>query len=102
VPVLAEISAMGQDGPAWSKKWNERGLDALERMASDWSDGRFVVGDALSVADVFLVPQLGAARRFGVAVDERYPRLVAIEKVCAALPAFQAAVPERQPDAPKG
>lgn len=101
VPVLAELSAMGKEGPAWAKKWNERGLDALERMATDWQDGRFVIGDAPTFADVFLVPQLGAARRFGVDVEPRYPRLVAIEKACAALPAFQAAVPEKQPDAPK-
>lgn len=101
LPVLAEVEAFGKDKLAWAKRWNERGLDGLERMAVAWKRGRFVLGDAPSIADVFLFPQMGAARRFGVDAG-RYPRLSAIEEACAALPAFQAALPERQPDAPKG
>ena len=46
-----------------------------------------------------LVPQLYNARRFDVDVDA-YPTLLRAEARCASLPAFQAAHPDRQPDAP--
>src|SRR5262249_21684148 len=46
-PVLGALRTLGTDDKAWAKQWNERGLDGLERMASEWADGRFVVGDAV-------------------------------------------------------
>jgi maleylpyruvate isomerase len=45
------------------------------------------------------VPQLYNARRFGVELAP-FPTLLEIEAACAPLPAFQAAHPDRQPDAP--
>jgi glutathione S-transferase len=62
--------------------------------------GRFTVGDAPTLADALLVPQLASARRFGVSLDE-FPRLVQIEAECAALPEFQAAHQDAQPDTPR-
>ena len=60
--------------------------------------GRFCHGDAPTLADVCLVPQLANARR--VAMDlAPYPTLTRIEAACLALPAFAAAAPARQPDA---
>jgi maleylpyruvate isomerase len=50
------------------------------------------------MADCCLVPQLFAARRFGMDLAP-YPTLRAIEAACEALPAFQLAHPARQPDA---
>lgn len=74
------------------------GLAALERAVGDGGAGRFCHGDAPGLADCFLVPQLGAARRFGVDVAP-YPLLRRVEEACLALAPFQAAAPERQPDA---
>ncbi len=89
--------------PGWDKEWARsfiaRGLDALERAVSDGGAGRFCHGDAPGLADCYLVPQLYNARRFGVDV-EPYPTLRRIEEACAALAPFQAAHPDRQPDAP--
>jgi maleylpyruvate isomerase len=45
-----------------------------------------------------LVPQVANARRLKVPL-ERFPKLVAIDAACAAVPAFQKARPENQPDA---
>ncbi|HET8733125.1 MAG TPA: maleylacetoacetate isomerase, partial [Anaeromyxobacteraceae bacterium] len=51
------------------------------------------------LADCYLVPQLYNARRYGVDVGP-FPTLVRIGEACAALAPFQAAHPDRQPDAP--
>ena len=85
-------------GREWAKLWIERGLDALEREVQGGA-GRFCHGDTPSLADCYLVPQLYASRRFGVDVAP-WPTLHRIEEACAALPAFQAAAPDHQPDAP--
>ena len=95
--VLQKIEAMGQDKKAWAQAWLARGLEAIEGTCAK-IHGRFCVGDAVSIADACLVPQLHSARRFGVDVNP-YPTLLKIEAACEALPAFQAAHPDRQPDA---
>ncbi len=86
------------DEQAWARHFIARGLTALEALARD-SAGRFLVGEAVSVADVCLVPQLYNARRYGVEVGA-YPTLLAVEGSCLALPAFVDSHPDRQPDAP--
>jgi maleylpyruvate isomerase len=98
--VLREVKrGLGGDEQAWARRWIGQGLAALE-VAVQGSAGRFCVGDAVTLADVYLVPQLSAARRFGVDVAEMLT-LLRIEEAANALPAFQAAAPGAQPDAPK-
>jgi maleylpyruvate isomerase len=82
----------------WVRHWIGVGLAALEEAARDGA-GRFCHGDAPGLADCYLVPQLYGARRFGVDLAP-FPTLARIEDACAGLPAFAAAAPERQPDAP--
>jgi maleylpyruvate isomerase len=86
------------DEQAWARLFIERGLAAMEE-ASRLTAGEYLVGDAVTVADVCLVPQLYNARRFGVALDA-YPTLVRVEANCERLPSFALAHPDRQPDAP--
>ena len=96
--VLERVRGMGRseaDVRAWAADMNAAGLEACEALAGE---GPFCFGAAPGLADICLVPQLGNARRFGVAVD-RFPRLLAAEAACLALPAFADAVPDRQPDA---
>lgn len=78
----------------WVAHWIGRGFEALEQLADD--AGPYLAGDQVTLADVCLVPQVFNARRFDVAL-EAYPRLVAIDAALNALPAFQAAHPDRQP-----
>jgi maleylacetoacetate isomerase len=87
------------DERAWVRHFVEPGLVALEALVRE-TRGKFAVGDAPSFADVCIVPQLHHARRFDVDLA-RCPSLVAIEAECAALPAFQRAHADRQPDAPR-
>jgi maleylpyruvate isomerase len=78
----------------------EKGLRALEARA-EATAGRFLVGDALTFADVYLVPQLYTAERFGVDPSP-FPTLSRVERACAALPAFQGAHARSQPDYERG
>ena len=98
--VLNDVRALAPgEAPAndWAKHANEVGLAACEAMLPP-GEAAFCFGNAPGLADICLVPQLGNARRFGVAVD-RFPRLVGKEAACAVLPAFAQAVPSAQPDA---
>ena len=96
--VLARLRALGvaeTDVQGWAASANLTGLTACEALAGA---GPFCFGDAPGLADICLVPQLGNARRFEVDVGA-YPRLLAAEAACMALPAFADAVPGKQPDA---
>ncbi len=95
--VLDRVQAGGLDRNEWARHFIARGLAALE-AASQETAATFLVGDAVSLADAYLIPQLYNARRFNVDLAP-LPTLVRIESACAALPAFAAAHPDAQSDA---
>ena len=84
---------------AWCGTWIAAGFDALEALlAADTARGDFCFGGTPGMADVYLVPQVESARRFGVDMA-RWPLIVRIDAACMALEAFAQAAPMRQPDA---
>ncbi len=84
---------------AWCSTWISAGFDALEALlAADPGRGAFCFGNAPTLADVYLVPQIDSARRFKVDLS-RWPRLLAVDEACRALDAFERAAPGCQPDA---
>lgn len=86
------------DEKAWVRHYVTQGLAALETQVGE---SKFCVGDAPSIADICLVPELAFARRFGIPL-EHYPSLLSIEKTCENIPAFHRAHASVQPDAPRG
>jgi len=92
---------LGQEQPAidaWVRHWVSLGLAAIEARLAEPQAGRFCHGDAPGLADLCLVPQLGNARRFGADLAP-FPRVLAVEAACNALPAFADAAPGAQADA---
>lgn len=91
-------NVMGQDQAAidtWYVYWIRDGFRAIEALI----DAKpFAFGTTPTLADVYLVPQIYNARRFKISFDD-YPRIAAVDAACSELEAFQAAAPERQPDA---
>jgi len=84
---------------SWYRHWVELGFGALEaELARSPHTGAFCHGDAPTLADCCLVPQLFNARRFECDLTP-YPTLLAVEKRCVELAAFRDAAPDRQPDA---
>jgi maleylacetoacetate isomerase len=79
----------------WYAHWVRDGFDAIERMIEP---GPYAFGSRLTLADLYLVPQVFNARRFNIPLDA-YPKITAVDAACAAHPAFQKAAPENQPDA---
>jgi maleylpyruvate isomerase len=105
--VIEHLSKLGQDAEgqkAWLHHFVGRGLASLERAmvvnARAGVSGPHAYGDSPTAADVYLVPQVDSARRFGV--DLRgCPRIVDAYDAAMALEPFKRAAPDKQPDAPK-
>jgi maleylacetoacetate isomerase len=97
----------GDGGEQARKDWLTffvgRGMDALERLMEHHAelgvDGPYAYGNALTLADACLVPQVAAARRFGIDLS-RTPRVTAAADAAERDPRVASAAPARQPDAP--
>lgn len=84
---------------AWCATWISAGFDAYEALlAADTARGAFSFGNAPTVADVYLIPQVESARRFKVDLA-RWPLITAVDVACNELDAFRRAAPAAQPDA---
>ena len=84
----------------WVHHWVGEGFAALEKMIARYG-GAYAFGDAPTMADCYIVPQLYNARRFQMDLSP-FPRVVAAGAAAERLSAFQAARPDVQPDAGQG
>jgi maleylacetoacetate isomerase len=87
---------------AWYRHWIAVGFSGLEQEARRATgDGRHMFGSSVTIADIYIVPQMYNARRFKCDV-EPYPTLRGICEHLESLPAFAKAVPEAQAAAARG
>ncbi|MBI3771909.1 MAG: maleylacetoacetate isomerase [Gammaproteobacteria bacterium] len=82
----------------WYRHWIAEGLASFEaRLAARKPLGPYCCGDAPTMADACLIPQLYNAQRFDCDLT-LYPILKKINANCMELEAFSKAAPENQPD----
>ena len=84
----------------WMNHWVSAGFRALEqRLERDYEGAKYCTGDSPGLADCCLVPQVYNAERYHCDLRP-FPRIRSVAARCRELPAFAAAAPESQPDAP--
>lgn len=84
---------------AWYRHWIADGLARFEAdLASAKGAGRFCHGDAPTMADCCLVPQIFNAQRYQCDTAP-YPATMRVHAECMKLDAFVRAQPSQQPDA---
>lgn len=94
--VLREISDETQRAQA-AKQVIREGLQAVEALLSSPTAVKYCVGEALSIADLVLVPQVYNAIRWGVNMNE-FPKISSIHRHLITLDPFKRAHPDVQPD----
>jgi len=96
--LVDEMKVSEDEKTRWLRHWVEDGLAAVERqLAGHPATGRFCHGDAPTLADAVLVPQVFNAQRFSCRLDH-VPQVMRIFGECSALPAFANAHPGACPD----
>jgi maleylacetoacetate isomerase len=93
------VAAASDEQRAWVHRWIGAGFDALEPMIQRCGEG-FAFGAQPGLADCCLIPQVYSANRFRLDLAT-YPAIRAVADRAANHPAFAAAHPDRQPDAPR-
>jgi maleylacetoacetate isomerase/maleylpyruvate isomerase len=78
----------------WLTTWTHQGFSAVETLIGT---GPFCFGTEVTLADLYLVPQYFAAKRFNVPVDG-FPKIARVVEACGTLDAFKRAAPDQQPD----
>ena len=95
--IRSEFNADQAAVDAWAAGWITPGFDALEALVGRYGTG-WSFGDAPTLVDCYLIPQMYSARRFNMDLSP-WPRLMAVEQTALAHPAFASAHPDLQPDA---
>lgn len=97
--LTADLKLSEDDKNRWYRHWVETGLAAVERqLAGHPATGLYCHGDAPTIADITLVPQIFNARRFDCRLDH-VPTVMRIFEQCMSLPAFSQTQPSACPDA---
>jgi maleylpyruvate isomerase len=101
--VLEQVGEDKEKRLGWLRHFIGRGLGAFEALLTRHEEelglrGPFAYGQHFTMADVLLVPQVYAAKRYGIDLDP-FPRIRRANDAASALPFVAAAHPEAQPDA---
>lgn len=95
--LVGPLKVSDEDKNRWYRHWVETGLEVVERQLQS-RPGRYCHGDAPTMADCLLVPQIFNARRFDCRLDH-VPHVMRVFDACMKLDAFEQTRPEKCPDA---
>ena len=88
-----QFKAKESDISAWYHHWLKAGFDAFEKQLASLERSQSVCyGAMISLADLFLIPQVYNAERFNFSMSD-YPLILKINDYCLKQPAFQKALP---------
>ncbi|MGZ6371554.1 MAG: maleylacetoacetate isomerase, partial [Bdellovibrionota bacterium] len=96
---LQNLNAMHLHSPdpaeqkRWNQHWIRAGLGAYEALVKETA-GNFSVGERITMADLFLIPQAYNAGRNDVPLTD-YPTIARITQAALSTPACQASHPDR-------
>jgi maleylacetoacetate isomerase len=96
--LVHDLKLSEDDKNRWYRHWVETGLETVERQLGDARTGRFCHGDAPTLADIALVPQIHNAHRLACRLDH-VPTVMRVFEACMKLDAFEQTRPEKCPDA---
>jgi maleylacetoacetate isomerase len=96
--LVHDLKLSEDDKNRWYRHWVETGLLTVERQLVDPRTGKFCHGDAPTLADVILVPQIFNAQRFNCRFDH-VPTVMRVFEACMQVDAFEQTRPEKCPDA---
>lgn len=91
--VARHAVSLGASMDAWMQHFIALGLEGVEGLLAR-QPGPYCHGGSVTMADICLVPQVYNARRWNVDLTP-FPRIRAVAEALEALPAFQAAHPDR-------
>ena len=95
--LVKELKVGEEPKNAWYRHWVREGLLSFERQLAQHPASRYCWGDAPTMADCCLVPQIFNGQRFNCDFDG-LPRTMAAFDACMQLDAFQRAQPSACPD----
>ena len=95
--LVKDLKVSEDDKNRWYRHWVETGLEVVERRLAA-APSRFCHGDAPTLADCTLVPQIFNAQRFECRLDH-VPNVMRVFGECMTLSAFEDTRPEKCPDA---
>lgn len=96
--VMHRHSADPAEQKTWSQHWIRSGLAAFETLVTPTA-GRHCLGDELTAADVFLIPQCYNAVRFDIPLSD-YPTVARLNEAGLATAGCRASHPDRYAPAP--
>jgi maleylacetoacetate isomerase len=95
--LVRELKVEEETKNDWYRHWVRDGLEAFERQLAQLPPSTYCYGDAPTLADCCLVPQIFNGRRVNTSFDG-LTRTMAAFDACMAHPAFQKAQPSSCPD----